>query len=323
MLNYPLKFAPILKEKIWGGNKLVTKLNKNSLLKNIGESWEISDVENNVSIVSNGDLKGKSLKELLQIYKANLIGENNYSNFGDKFPLLIKFIDAKQDLSVQVHPNDKLSKKYHNSFGKTEMWYIVEADKKAKLILGFKDIITPKEYVHLLKEKKIMTVLNSENVKKGDAFFIKPGTVHSIGVGIVLAEIQQTSDITYRIYDFDRVDADGNKRELHTELAIEALNFSNKIDAKRDYSTKINTLNNIVTCTYFKTNFLPVVNEKVIDYSKTDSFVIFMCVEGNATISIFDNSTTVIFGETVLIPANAQEVIITTKMGCKLLEITV
>ncbi|MCF6168188.1 MAG: class I mannose-6-phosphate isomerase [Lutibacter sp.] len=323
MLNYPLKFAPILKEKIWGGNKLVTKLNKNSLLKNIGESWEISDVENNVSIVSNGDLKGKSLKELLQIYKANLIGENNYSNFGDKFPLLIKFIDAKQDLSVQVHPNDKLSKKYHNSFGKTEMWYIVEADKKAKLILGFKDIITPKEYVHLLKEKKIMTVLNSENVKKGDAFFIKPGTVHSIGVGIVLAEIQQTSDITYRIYDFDRVDADGNKRELHTELAIEALNFSNKIDAKRDYSTKINTLNNIVTCTYFKTNFLPVVNEKVIDYSKTDSFVIFMCVEGNATISIFDNSTTVIFGETVLIPANVQEVIITTKMGCKLLEITV
>ncbi|WP_366017418.1 type I phosphomannose isomerase catalytic subunit [Lutibacter sp.] len=312
-----------MKEKIWGGNKLVTKLNKNSLLKNIGESWEISDVENNVSIVSNGDLKGKSLKELLQIYKANLIGENNYSNFGDKFPLLIKFIDAKQDLSVQVHPNDKLSKKYHNSFGKTEMWYIVEADKKAKLILGFKDIITPKEYVHLLKEKKIMTVLNSENVKKGDAFFIKPGTVHSIGVGIVLAEIQQTSDITYRIYDFDRVDADGNKRELHTELAIEALNFSNKIDAKRDYSTKINTLNNIVTCTYFKTNFLPVVNEKVIDYSKTDSFVIFMCVEGNATISIFDNSTTVIFGETVLIPANVQEVIITTKMGCKLLEITV
>ncbi|WP_457611092.1 type I phosphomannose isomerase catalytic subunit [Lutibacter sp.] len=314
---------PILKKKIWGGNKLVTKLNKNSLLQNVGESWEISDVENNVSIVSNGDLKDKSLKELLQIYKANLIGKNNYSNFGDKFPLLIKFIDAKQDLSIQVHPNDELAKKYHNSFGKTEMWYIIEADKKAKLILGFKDAITPKEYVHLLKEKKIMTVLNCENVKKGDAFFIEPGTVHSIGAGIVLAEIQQTSDITYRIYDFDRVDVDGNKRELHTELAIEALNFSNKIDIKRNYSTKINTFNNIVTCTYFKTNFLPVVNEKVIDYSKTDSFVIFMCVEGNATISIFDNSETVIFGETVLIPAIAEEVRITSRTGCKLLEITV
>ncbi len=323
MLNYPLKFVPILKKKIWGGNKLVTKLNKNSLLQNVGESWEISDVENNVSIVSNGDLKDKSLKELLQIYKANLIGKNNYSNFGDKFPLLIKFIDAKQDLSIQVHPNDELAKKYHNSFGKTEMWYIIEADKKAKLILGFKDAITPKEYVHLLKEKKIMTVLNCENVKKGDAFFIEPGTVHSIGAGIVLAEIQQTSDITYRIYDFDRVDVDGNKRELHTELAIEALNFSNKIDIKRNYSTKINTFNNIVTCTYFKTNFLPVVNEKVIDYSKTDSFVIFMCVEGNATISIFDNSETVIFGETVLIPAIAEEVRITSRTGCKLLEITV
>ena len=323
MLNYPLKFAPILKEKIWGGDKLVTKLNKNSLLKNIGESWEISDVENNVSIVSNGDLKGKSLKELLQIYKANLIGKNNFTNFGDKFPLLIKFIDAKQDLSIQVHPNDELSKKYHNSFGKTEMWYIIDADKKAKLILGFKDTITPKEYVHLLKKKKIMTVLNSENVKKGDAFFIEPGTVHSIGSGIVLAEIQQTSDITYRIYDFDRVDADGNKRELHTKLAIEALNFNNKIDTKRDYSTKINTLNNIVICNYFKTNFIPVVNEKVIDYSKTDSFVIFMCVEGNATISIFDNSETVTFGETVLIPATAEEVRITSRTGCKLLEVTV
>ncbi|WP_456423785.1 type I phosphomannose isomerase catalytic subunit [Lutibacter sp.] len=314
---------PILKEKIWGGNKLVTKLNKNSLIQNIGESWEISDVENNVSVVSNGNLKDKSLKELLQIYKANLIGENNYTNFGDKFPLLIKFIDAKQDLSVQVHPNDELSKKRHNSFGKTEMWYVMEADKKAKLILGFKATITPKEYVHLLKEKKIMTVLNSENVKKGDAFFIEPGTVHSIGAGIVLAEIQQTSDITYRIYDFDRVDADGNKRELHTELAIEALNFSNKIDVKRNYSTKINTLNNIVACNYFKTNFIPVVHEKVIDYSKTDSFVIFMCVEGNAIISIFDNSEIIIYGETILIPAIAEKVTITTKMGCKLLEITV
>jgi len=323
MLNYPLKFVPILKEKIWGGNKLVTKLNKNSLLQNIGESWEISDVENNVTVVSNGNLKDKSLKELLQIYKANLIGENNYTNFGDKFPLLIKFIDAKQDLSVQVHPNDELSKKRHNSFGKTEMWYIMEADKKAKLILGFKGTITPKEYVHLLKEKKIMTVLNSENVKKGDAFFIEPGTVHSIGAGIVLAEIQQTSDVTYRIYDFDRVDADGNRRELHTKLAIEALNFSNKIDVKRNYSTKINTFNNIVSCNYFKTNFIPVVGKKVIDYSKTDSFVIFMCVEGNARISIFDNSETIIYGETILIPATAEKVTITTKTGCKLLEITV
>lgn len=323
MLNYPLKFRPILKEKIWGGNKLVTKLNKNSLLKNIGESWEISDVENNISIVSNGNLKNKSLKELLQVYKANLIGENNYVNFGKKFPLLIKFIDAKQDLSVQVHPNDELSKKQHNSFGKTEMWYIIEADKNAKLILGFNGIITPKQYTHLLEEHKIMSVLNSENVKKGDAFFIEPGTVHSIGAGIVLAEIQQTSDITYRIYDFDRVDANGNKRELHTKLALKAINFDDKIACKCNYSTKINTFNTIVSCNYFKTNFIPIVKEKVIDYSKTDSFVIFMCVEGSATISIFGNSETVIFGETILIPATAEKVSITTKTSCKLLEITV
>ena len=322
MLNYPIKFHPILKDKIWGGNKLKSQLGKKSDLKNIGESWELSDVDGNVSTVSNGSLKGKILRELLEMFTADLVGKNNFKNFGTNFPLLIKFIDAHQDLSVQVHPDNELSKKRHNSLGKTEMWYIMQANEGSRLILGFNKTITPKEYVSLLEEKKIMSVLNNVNVKKGDAFFIETGTVHAIGAGIVLAEIQQTSDITYRIYDFDRVDDQGNERELHTDLAIDALNFNDKIDTKRSYSTKTNSLNGIVNCEYFKTNFIAIEGGKEIDYSQTDSFVIFMCVEGNAQITISENTEAITFGETILIPASANKVEIIGE-NCKLLEVTV
>ncbi len=322
MLNYPIKFNPILKEKIWGGNKLVTKLNKKSTLKNVGESWELSDIEDNISIVSNGKLKGKTLRELLETYKSELIGENNYANFGNNFPLLIKFIDAKEDLSVQVHPNDELAKKLHNSFGKTEMWYIMQADQGSKLVIGFNKEISPDQYLKYVAEKKIPSVLNYEIVKAGDAFFIEPGTVHTIGAGILLAEIQQTSDITYRIYDWDRLDDQGNPRVLHTDLAVEAINFSTKIEVKRNYHSFINSLNNIVKCKYFTTNFIHVVGEKELDYGETDSFIIFMCVKGNATITMGEHLEILNYGETLLIPANADKVIIASK-NCKLLEVTV
>ena len=322
MINYPIKFEPILKEKIWGGSKLITKFNKKSTLNNIGESWEISSVEGSISVVSNGKFAGKTLQEIIETYKDKLVGKNNYANFGNNFPLLIKFIDAEQDLSVQVHPDDELAKKRHNSFGKTEMWYIMQADKGSSLILGFKHAITPKKYLDLLEEKKIMSVLKEVPVKKGDAFFIETGTVHAIGAGIVLAEIQQTSDITYRIFDFDRVDQQGNERELHTDLAIEAINFSDKIVTRHKYSTFINALNTVVKCEYFTTNFIHVVGEKELDYSKTDSFVIFMCVQGNTTISIDEYSENLNFGETVLIPAIADKVVIASK-NCKLLEVTI
>ena len=322
MINYPIKFEPILKEKIWGGSKLISKFNKKSILKNIGESWEISAVEGSISVVSNGELAGKTLREIIETYKDKLIGKNNYSNFGHNFPLLIKFIDAKQDLSVQVHPDNVLAKERHNSVGKSEMWYIMQADKDSRLILGFKQAITLDKYLDLLEEKKIMSVLKEVSVKKGDAFFIAPGTIHSIGAGVVLAEIQQTSDITYRIYDFDRVDKLGNKRELHTDLAVEAINFSNKIETNHKYSTFINSLNTVVKCEYFTTNFIHVVGEKELDYSKTDSFVIFMCVQGNATISIDEYAENLNFGETVLIPATADKVVIISK-NCRMLEVTV
>ena len=322
MLNYPIKFIPILKEKIWGGDKLINLLHKNSKLKNIGESWELSDVEGNVSVVANGSLKGKSLRELLIDYSSDLVGTKNYEQFGNNFPLLIKFIDAKQDLSVQVHPNDELSHRRHNSFGKTEMWYILQADKDSRLILGFKESITPKRYVNLLENKNIMSVLSDIYVKDGDAFFIETGTVHAIGAGIVLAEIQQTSDITYRIYDFDRIDEHGNERELHTELAVDALNFNDKTDAKRNYAKNVNVLNNIVSCKYFKTNYIPVTKESMLDYSKIDSFVIFMCVEGTAKITVYNTSETIEFGETILVPAIIDSVLVESE-HCKLLEVTV
>ncbi|MBE0424131.1 MAG: class I mannose-6-phosphate isomerase [Lutibacter sp.] len=322
MLNYPIKFDPILKEKIWGGTKLLTKLNKKSTLKNIGESWELSDVEGDISIVSNGKLKGKTLRELLETYKGKLVGENNYDRFGNNFPLLIKFIDAKEYLSVQVHPNDELAKKLHNSFGKTEMWYIMQADSGSKLIIGFNKEITPDQYLNYVAEKKIPSILNDVTVKAGDAFFIEPGMVHTIGAGILLAEIQQTSDITYRIYDWDRVDDQGNPRALHTDLAVEAINFRNKISAKYQYSTYINSLNTIVKCPYFITNFIHIVGEKELDYSQTDSFVVFMCVQGKATISMDKNSEIINYSETVLLPATAEKVVISSK-NCKLLEVTV
>jgi mannose-6-phosphate isomerase len=322
MLNYPLKFTPILKQKIWGGTKLITEYHKKSKLQNIGESWEISDVDESVSIVSNGDLKGNSLRELIECYKWDLVGKNTYANFGNKFPLLIKFIDAKQDLSVQVHPNNELSKKRHHSFGKTEMWFVLQAEKDARLIVGFNKKITPKKYVQLLEGNNILSVLKNENVKKGDAFFIETGTIHAIGEGVVLAEIQQTSDITYRIYDFDRVDANGNSRELHSQLALEAINFDYKIDAKHSYSKVVNTVNKVVDCRYFKTNFIKVKGGTEFDYSQTDSFVIFICVDGFAKIFINTNSEIIKTGETVLIPATTKKVSIVSE-NCNLLEVTV
>ena len=222
---YPLKFQPILKQKVWGGNKLQELFQKNAE-GNVGESWEISGVEENISEIANGPLKGNTLNWVLENYKEKLVGEKVFKNFGNHFPLLFKFIDAREDLSVQVHPNDLLAKARHNSFGKTEMWYILDVEKNGKLILGFNQQMDSKKYLHFLSENRITEILNVEAVKKGDAFLLKPGTVHAIGAGVLLAEIQQTSDITYRIYDWDRPDTNGKLRDLHTDLALEAIDFN-------------------------------------------------------------------------------------------------
>lgn len=320
MLDYPLKFIPILKEKIWGGNKLKEVLHKPSQKENLGESWEISGVKNDISIVANGSLQGRSLNSIQEEFKGKFLGQQLYATFQQNFPLLIKFIDANTELSVQLHPDDQLASQRHDSFGKTEMWYILQADEGAKINVGFKRNIGREEYLQYLNSGKITGILNFEKVKKGDAFFIKPGTVHAIGAGVLLAEIQQTSDITYRIFDWNRKDEHGRERELHTDWALDAIDFEGKEDFRRNYSRTLNSSNMIAECEYFTTNFLPVTGVLKKDYSDLDSFVIYMCVSGRASVAVNSNSEVIQQGETILIAAENQEVQISSE-GAELLEV--
>ena len=318
---YPLKFNPILKDKIWGGQKLKDILNKESDLPNIGESWEICDVEGDTSVVSNGPLKGQSLKDLLETYKGDLIGEKNYRTFGNKFPLLIKFIDAKEDLSIQLHPNDELAAKRHKSFGKTEMWYVFQADEDSNLIVGFNQKMTPDKYLEHLKNKTLTKILNFDKVKTGDTYFIEVGRVHAIGAGVMVAEIQQTSDITYRVYDWDRVDDNGMERELHNDLALDAIDFNLPDNFRVVYDKDENTSNQMVSCPYFTTNYLKV-NKVLKKENHHDSFIIYMCVDGDAKITVNGHSETIKKGETLLLPASIKDYQITSKKAT-LLEVYV
>ena len=318
---YPIKFNPILKDKIWGGQKLNTILNKESELPNIGESWELSDVEGDTSIVSNGSLKGQSLKDLLETYKADLLGEKNYKVFGNKFPLLIKFIDAKEDLSIQLHPNDELAAKRHNSFGKTEMWYVFQADEDSNLIVGFNQDMTPEKYLKHLEDKTLTEIMNFDKVKTGDTYFIEVGRIHAIGAGVMVAEIQQTSDITYRVYDWDRVDDEGNERDLHNDLAIDAFDFNMPDNFRVNYSKEENKSNQMVSCPYFTTSYIDL-NTTLEKENNNDSFLIYMCVEGEAEISTDGFSEMIKAGETVLLPAAIKHYKIASK-SARLLEVYV
>ncbi|HKL07970.1 MAG TPA: type I phosphomannose isomerase catalytic subunit [Bacteroidales bacterium] len=320
---YPFKFKPQFKEKIWGGRHLKEFLNK-PLPKNkkIGESWEISGVEENVSTVDNGFLQGNKLQELIEIYMGDLVGDRVYDQFGIEFPLLIKFIDANDVLSIQVHPDDELAKKRHNSFGKTEMWYIVEAEKDAELISGFKKKTDKNTYLKHLKSGKLPEILNYEKVHKGDVFFIPSGRVHAIGKGIVLAEIQQTSDITYRIFDWNRTDDQGNYRELHTDLALDAIDFNVYDNYKTPYKINPNKDANILNCKYFNTNIIQFNETIEKDYHLLDSFVIYMCLDGK--LEIIYNETeklSIEKGETILIPAVFEHLVLNPVDQSKLLEI--
>ena len=321
-INYPIKFNPILKEKIWGGNKLTKLLHKKTKKDNIGESWEISDFDKNISLVTNGVLKGRSLHELIIEFKGELVGEKVYQQFGDQFPLLIKFIDAKDVLSIQLHPNDELAKKRHNSFGKTEMWYVMQADKGGNLIVGFKKEVSKEEYLVHLKNNTLIDILNKDEVDKGDVYFISTGLVHAIGAGVLLAEIQQTSDITYRIYDYDRKDDQGNYRELHTEDALDAIDFSVKNNYKSSYIKKLNNIVNTVDCKYFTTNIISIKDYLNIDNSEKDSFVIYMCVGGDGVQLKGDGFLEKLeYGETVLVPANTKKMVMKSNGYSELLEI--
>lgn len=315
---YPIKFNPIPKQRLWGGQKLKDKLNKPFIGNDIGESWEISGVNEAISIVNNGALKGRSLQDIIEEYTSKILGNNVYEIFNNEFPLLIKYIDANQDLSVQLHPNDILAKQRHNSFGKTEMWYIMDAEPTSRLVLGFKEKVDESIYKETLSQGSLPKILNEVPVKAGDTFFIPTGTVHAIGAGILLAEIQQTSDITYRIYDWDRVDADGNSRTLHQEEAIAAINYDFKGE-KVTYEQIDNTSNTMISCPYFTTNLLPISGKKSVS-SNVDSFVIYMCVSGKATIEGEGFSEDIHCGETILIPAALKDYIIVADHA-KLLEV--
>ena len=321
---YPLKFEPILKSRLWGGTKLKSVLNKNTgEASDIGESWELSGVPGDVSVVSNGFLKGNSLSELLEIYMSELVGDKVFEKFGAEFPLLIKFIDANDALSIQVHPDDKLARIRHDSFGKTEMWYVMQADEGAELISGFKKDTGKDEYLKALENKQLENLLASHKVAPGDVFFIPAGRVHAIGKGILLAEIQQTSDVTYRIYDFDRKDAQGNTRELHTAQALDAIDFSGGDEYKTPYTPKGNDVTEIVKSPYFVTSLIDLQGKALKkDIYDLDSFVILICTEGQAQLNYYDDQNeTISAGETVLVPADIKEFSIKAKEHCRLLEV--
>jgi mannose-6-phosphate isomerase len=298
---YPLQFFPIFKDRIWGGIKLKTFLNKKIPSQITGESWEISTVENDISIISNGVYKNQSLNEIINTFPSQVLGTTVFEKFGKQFPLLFKYLDAREDLSIQVHPNDELAKKRHHSFGKTEMWYVMQADENAKIIIGFKEDSSEKKYLEHLQNKTIVSILDQKKVKNGDAFLIDTGTVHAIGAGTIIAEIQQTSDITYRIYDFDRKDANGNYRELHTKLALEAINY-NKVETQKYYSKNANKSNEIVDCPYFTTNIIPL-DGKIEIKKSIETFTVYMCVEGEFEINLGKQKFHYQKGDTVLIPA--------------------
>ncbi|WP_394773910.1 type I phosphomannose isomerase catalytic subunit [Flavobacterium sp.] len=305
---YPLQFEPILKDRIWGGEKLKTILNKPIVSEITGESWELSTVEGDVSVIANGELKGKSLTELIDQAPNEILGTAVYARFGNQFPLLFKYLDAREDLSIQVHPNDKLAKERHNSFGKTEMWYVMQADEDARIIVGFKEDSSKEEYLKHLNDKTLVSILDDVKAKAGDVFFLETGTVHAIGAGLVVAEIQQTSDITYRLYDFDRKDAPGNTRELHVDLALDAINY-NKVDTHKKYETNPNTSNVIVDCPYFTTNIIPL-DGKIDGNKNGETFTVYMCIEGSFEIRYENVNYMYRKGDTVLIPADMRSYVL-------------
>lgn len=337
MKAYPIKFETILKKIIWGGNEICKFKNLNPVEDGVGESWELSEVPGSVSVVANGIYKGKSLTELIAEDPESLLGKTVYKQRGKAFPLLIKFIDARDNLSIQVHPNDELARKRHNASGKTEMWYVISAKPGSKLISGFSKQINPEEYERRIADGTFEEVLKSHEVKSGDVFFMPAGRVHAIGTGIFIAEIQQTSDLTYRLFDYNRKDKNGKTRELHTELAKDAIDYKLYDDLKTVYNTVENDSVKLVDCPYFTTDRISLNAGKTAnnagsteechtvsiarDYSKLDSFVIYVCMHGEGKIQ-FDggNVETIRQGETVLIPACMQSTQLSTDSELLLLE---
>ncbi len=309
---YPLKFMPLFKDKIWGGNKIKDIIGIDySPLERCGELWVLSAVEDDETLVENGYLAECTLKEVIEMYADELVGEKCYEEFGENFPLLFKIIDAKEKLSIQVHPDDKLAQSKGMNNGKTEMWYILQADNSSEIISGFNKNVTKAEVINGIRNKNISNLLNIENTEKGDLFFIPAGRIHAIGSGVLLAEIQQSSDATYRVYDWDRKDNNGKERKLHVQEALEALDFSDVgISAKSNYDYILNKTSNLVSTPFFTTNVIHITESLKKDYSMLDSFVVYLCIEGSGIIHSLGHQIPLLSGEAILIPAIAEETII-------------
>ena len=303
-----IKFEPLLKQTLWGGSKIIPFKHLDAQIENVGESWEISGVSGNETIVANGQYKGMSLNQLVRELKGSLVGEENYQRFGDEFPLLIKFIDACQDLSIQVHPTDEIAHRQGKSRGKTEMWYTLESAPGAQLYNGLKQQITPEQYNEMVADDTITDALARYEVMEGDVFFIPAGRIHAIGAGCFVAEIQQTSDVTYRIYDFKRKDKNGNYRELHTQLASESIDYTVLDNYRTDYEPVKNEGTQVVTCPYFTTAVYDLDEPMTLDYSELDSFVILIAVKGGGQLISEGEEMSFQMGDTVLLPATTKEV---------------
>lgn len=319
---YPLRFEPILKERIWGGDSLQRHFGKKpDENKRIGESWEISALEGDISVVSNGFLAGNNLEELIEVYMGDITGDIIYEKFGNEFPLLIKFLDAKDILSIQVHPDNNLAKERHNAYGKNEMWYVLEALPDSKIYSGFSQPIGKELFLEYVKNNKIEEIVNTETAKVGGTYFIPAGMVHSIGAGIVLAEVQQTSDITYRVYDWNRKGPDGITRELNVDLAVDSINFSDPGKALVDKEATLNKTQGLVSCEFFTTNVILFDKPLIKDYNLIDSFVIFICTEGEFLLNWDDKNEVVVKGDTILLPAMIKNVALIPKGEAKVLEV--
>lgn len=301
-----IKFRPILKQVLWGGNKIISFKQLDAEMEQVGESWEVSGVKDNESIVANGQYEGMKLNDLVALLKGDLVGKENYERFGNEFPLLIKFIDASKQLSIQVHPNDEQAKAKGLKRGKTEMWYIMESAPDATLLSGLKRTITSEEYKAMVENDTITDALCEYRVGEGDVFYLPAGRIHSIGAGTFLAEIQETSDVTYRIYDFKRKDKDGNYRQLHTEAAAECIDYSVESDYRIKYEPRKNEGVELAQCPHFTTSVYDLDEPMLLDYSELDSFVVLIALSGECTLSTGDAETQLRAGETVLLPATTQ-----------------
>lgn len=319
---YPLKFKSIFKERIWGGQNLARQFKKAlPAEKLIGESWELSTVEDNYSELKNGFLAGNNLQEMIEIYMGDLLGEQAYEKFGDEFPLLFKLIDAQDILSLQVHPDDQTARKRHQAYGKSEMWYVIDAEPGSKIINGFSEDINEEIFVRKLNDGTLSEVLQEIEVKAGDVFYIPAGRIHAIGKGILLAEIQQSSDVTYRIYDWGRTDSQGKSRELHTDLALSVIDYKACTNPFSHYRPIQNKSVNLVNCEKFITNLIMLDSEIHRDFEWVDSFVVYFCIEGEVILTYPEGEETINAGECLLIPASIRDLYLKSTKPSKILEV--